>query len=170
MAPCEMAHCAANMGWKKGGVLEEKTKRLLQKIFHLSGYSPVSHLRMGSWGERMWPCKPMRTNPASGSTGWQKPFSKFGQQVITTKSLFLHWTKKNFLTNMQNVITLSEYSTAAVLVELEPAVKEEAMFQLIKPDNSRTLPAGFDQLQFRDRPHHSCRLPTTKMVIFFMLI
>lgn len=77
-------------------------------------------------------------------------FQSLGRRLSPPKSLFLHRTKKNFLVNIQNVITLSEYSTVAVLVELEPAVKEEAMFQLIESDNSRTFPAGFDQLQFRD--------------------
>lgn len=104
--------------------------------------------------------------PCQWSPGWQKPFPKFRQQRITTRSPFLHRTKKGFLTNIQNVITLSEYSTAAVLVELESAVKEEAMCQLIKPDNSRTIPAGFDQLRFRDWPHDNCHLPTKKTVIF----
>lgn len=111
----------------------------------------------------------MRTNSACGSPGQQEPFPKLRQQGITTDP-FLHRTKKDFLTNIQNVTTSSEHPTTAVLVELDSAIKEEAMCQLIQPDNSRAVSAGFDQLRFTDGPHDTLPLTNQQKRYFFLLI
>lgn len=112
----------------------------------------------------------MRANPACGSPGQQEAFPKLRQQHITATSPFLHRTKKDFLTNIQNVRTSSEHSTTAVLVELDSAMKEEATRQLIQPDNSRTISAGFDQLRFTDGPRDMLPLTNQQKGYFFLLI
>lgn len=62
-------------------------------------------------------------------------------------------------------MTSSEHPSTAALVEGGSALEEEATCQLLQPDNSRTISAGFEQLRFTGG-HVTCHhLPTNKRVI-----
>lgn len=116
-----------------------------------------------SWGKedgvRGQQCNLTRINSARGSQGTAEAFPEASAAAHHHKSLPSQ-TKKGFLSNVQSATTSSEHPSTAALVEEGCALKEEATCQLLRPDNSRTISAGVEQLRSTGG-HVTCRhLPT----------